>query len=69
MTATLNFEYALPEIVIALAAMALLIYGVFRGEQSVRSITWIAVLAMLCAGVVLSSVAGEGVPPPSAASS
>ena len=38
---------ALPEIVLACAAMALLLLGVFRGEGSTRLVSWLAVLALL----------------------
>ncbi|MEE8333873.1 MAG: NADH-quinone oxidoreductase subunit NuoN, partial [Alphaproteobacteria bacterium] len=47
---------ALPEIVLACSGMALLLLGVFRGDGSTRSVSWIAVLALLVAGIVLSVV-------------
>jgi NADH-quinone oxidoreductase subunit N len=47
---------ALPEIVLACTCMALLMLGVFRGDSSTRSVSWIAVLALVVVGVVLSSV-------------
>ena len=37
---------ALPEIVLACTCMALLMLGVFRGDSSTRSVSWIAVLAL-----------------------
>ena len=36
--------------------MALLMLGVFRGDSSTRSVSWIAVLALVVVGVVLTSV-------------
>ena len=47
---------ALPEIVLACTCMALLMLGVFRGDSSTRSVSWIAVLALVVVGVVLTSV-------------
>jgi NADH-quinone oxidoreductase subunit N len=38
---------ALPEIVLACAAMALLLVGVFRGEGSTRLISWLAVAVLI----------------------
>ncbi|HVB17576.1 MAG TPA: NADH-quinone oxidoreductase subunit NuoN [Stellaceae bacterium] len=38
---------ALPEIALALAAMALLLIGVFRGEDSTRLVSWLSVAALL----------------------
>jgi NADH-quinone oxidoreductase subunit N len=38
---------ALPEMVLAVAAMALLVVGVLRGEGSTRLISWLAVAALL----------------------
>ncbi|MGH7044837.1 MAG: NADH-quinone oxidoreductase subunit NuoN [Stellaceae bacterium] len=38
---------ALPEILLAALAMALLIFGAFRGERGVRLASWLAVLALM----------------------
>src|SRR5262249_10907977 len=38
---------ALPEIVLACGAMALLLLGVFRGEGSTRLVSWLAVVVLL----------------------
>ena len=38
---------ALPEMVLAAAAMALLLVGVFRGEGSTRLVSWLAVVALI----------------------
>lgn len=43
---------ALPEILLAIGALALLMYGVFVGEKSVGAVTWGAVVVLL-AGLVL----------------
>jgi NADH-quinone oxidoreductase subunit N len=42
-----DFLPALPEIVLAIAAMVLLVIGVFRGETSTRLISWLAVLVLI----------------------
>jgi NADH-quinone oxidoreductase subunit N len=44
---------ALPEIVLALGAMALLMVGAFRGEQAIRTIDAAAVLLLVVAGVIV----------------
>jgi NADH-quinone oxidoreductase subunit N len=46
---------AYPELWLALSAMALLMFGVFRGDGSTRSVAWLAVLA-LAVGIVLVAV-------------
>jgi NADH-quinone oxidoreductase subunit N len=38
---------ALPEILLAAAAMALLVLGAFRGEGSTRLVSWLAILALI----------------------
>jgi len=40
---------AYPELWLALSAMALLMFGVFRGDGSTRTVSWLAVLALLIA--------------------
>jgi NADH-quinone oxidoreductase subunit N len=42
-----DFLPALPEIALAIAAMALLLVGVFRGEGSTRLVSWLAVLVLI----------------------
>jgi NADH-quinone oxidoreductase subunit N len=42
-----DFSPALPEIVLACAAMALLLIGVFRGEGSTRLVSWLSVAVLL----------------------
>src|SRR6266851_4896490 len=46
---------ALPEILLACGAMALLLLGVFRGEGSTRLVSWLAV-AVLLATLVLTAL-------------
>jgi len=48
---------ALPEILLACGAMALLLIGVFRGEGSARLVSWLAV-ALLIAVLVVSGLFG-----------
>src|SRR4051794_3364962 len=43
----------LPEIVLAVGAMALLMLGAFRGEGSARTINWLAILVLIGAGVAV----------------
>src|SRR6266849_9556400 len=50
---------ALPEILLACGAMALLLLGVFRGEGSTRLISWLAVLVLLGTLVLAGLVGGE----------
>src|SRR5580692_12903166 len=44
---------ALPEIVLALGAMALLMLGAFRGEQTAVAVNWLAIGLLVAAGVIL----------------
>ena len=46
---------ALPEVFVALASMALLLVGVFRGESFARSVTWLAVAVLVIAGVLVAA--------------
>ncbi|MFQ5938933.1 MAG: NADH-quinone oxidoreductase subunit NuoN [Alphaproteobacteria bacterium] len=47
---------ALPEIFLASAAMALIMLGAFRGEDSTRAISWLAVLALVVAAIAVPAV-------------
>ncbi len=47
LAATPDFLPALPEIVLACAAMLLLLIGVFRGEGSTRLVSWLSVLVLI----------------------
>jgi NADH-quinone oxidoreductase subunit N len=44
---------ALPEIVLALGAMALLMLGAFRGEQTAVAVNWLAIGLLVAAGVII----------------
>jgi NADH-quinone oxidoreductase subunit N len=53
-----TFEFSallplLPELVLALGAMALLMYGAFRGECSAPSVNWLAIAVLIAAGVAV----------------
>src|SRR3954470_22146506 len=43
----------LPEIVLAIGAMALLMFGAFSGEHSARAINWLSILLLIIAGAVV----------------
>ena len=49
----------LPEVCLALMAMVLLMFGVFRGDKSTSSCSWLAVLALLLTGVVMALLPEE----------
>jgi NADH-quinone oxidoreductase subunit N len=51
-----NLLPALPEIFLALAAMALLMLGVFRGDGSTRLVSWLSVGALAVAAVLVLSM-------------
>jgi NADH-quinone oxidoreductase subunit N len=53
-----NFALALPEIVIALAAMALLMLGAFRSPDPARLVSWLAVLVLVLALVLVLRMPG-----------
>ena len=54
MVTTADIYPILPELVLAIMAMVLLLYGVFRGDKSVGSVSWLAVLGLLTVGVIMS---------------
>ena len=54
MVPTADIYPVLPELCLAVMAMALLLYGVFRGDKSTSSCSWLAVLALLATGVIMS---------------
>ncbi len=54
-----DFLPVLPEIFTAAAAMLLLILGVFQGDKAAREITWLAVLALVVAFVLVAVPLGE----------
>ncbi|MDR3436667.1 NADH-quinone oxidoreductase subunit NuoN [Telmatospirillum sp.] len=53
-----NFAPALPEIFIALSAIALLLLGVFRKDDTTQGISALAIVAMLFAGLLVPAAAG-----------
>ncbi|ACI98639.1 NADH-quinone oxidoreductase subunit NuoN [Rhodospirillum centenum] len=59
MVAIPDFLPALPEMFLACAAMALLMLGVFRGADSTRLVSWLAVGAALVAGVLVLAASGD----------
>src|ERR1700680_4730554 len=44
---------ALPEIVLAVGAMALLMLGAFRGEHTAVAVNWLAIVLLVAAGVII----------------
>lgn len=53
-----NFAPALPEIFIALSAVALLLLGVFRKDDSTQGISALAIVAMVLAGLLVPAASG-----------
>ncbi len=43
----------IPELILALGAMALLMYGVFTGDRSARTVTWGAVVLLIAAAIAV----------------
>ena len=61
MTGTMNWAVALPEIVLALSAMGILIFGVLQKKDAAFPCTMLAVGALVLTGaLVLSGTAGSG---------
>jgi len=50
---------ALPEIIVIAGAMALLMFGAFSGEQSARTVSWLAVAVLILALIVSQLGGGE----------
>jgi NADH-quinone oxidoreductase subunit N len=48
-----------PEIALACGAMLLLMFGVFRGEQSARPVNWLSILILIAAGALIAWLPGE----------
>jgi NADH-quinone oxidoreductase subunit N len=55
--AELNLAAATPEIFLAVAAMALLILGVFQGDKFTRPVSWLAAIALCIAAYLAADVA------------
>ena len=51
---------ALPEMILAVAAMTLLMLGVFRGNASTRMVSWLAVVTMVVAGYFVVAGPSDG---------
>ncbi len=56
-----NIQPAIPEIFMALAAMALLMVGVFRGDKSTGGVSWFAVLILILTGTLIVIMSPPGV--------
>ena len=54
MVTTADIYPIFPELVLAIMSMVLLMYGVFRGDKSVGSVSWLAVLTLLAVGIIMS---------------
>jgi NADH-quinone oxidoreductase subunit N len=54
----INLLPVMPELVLACGGMALLMIGVFRGDATMRSVSWIAVLVLFVAGIVSGTQPG-----------
>jgi NADH-quinone oxidoreductase subunit N len=50
---------ALPEIILAVGAMALLIFGAISGEKSTRTVSWLAIVVLIIALAVSLTQGGE----------
>ena len=56
MVTTADIYPVLPELILACLAMALLMYGVFRGDKAVGSVSWLAVAALIITGIAISAL-------------
>jgi NADH-quinone oxidoreductase subunit N len=54
-----NASAATPELFVAIAAMILLIYGVFRGNVATRFVTWLTIGVLVVAGILVLPLAGD----------
>ena len=50
---------ALPEIILAACAMALLMFGAISGERSTRTVSWLAIAVLIVALIVSMIYGGE----------
>ncbi|MFN7023680.1 MAG: NADH-quinone oxidoreductase subunit NuoN [Pseudorhizobium sp.] len=55
-----SMQLAMPEIILAVGALALLMIGVFSGERSAPTVTGLAVALIIASGLWLVLVPGEG---------
>jgi len=56
-----NLVPAIPELLLAASALALLMFGAFRGDGSTRTVSWLAVLAMAVAAAFVMGGPSDGV--------
>ena len=54
-----EFSIALPEIFLAVAAMILLMFGVFKGKGATRPVSWLAVISLIFTALLVLFGAGE----------
>lgn len=57
-----GFSLLLPEVVVALAAIALMMVAAWRGDRSARLVTWLSVAALALGSVFLPGIFGPGGP-------
>ena len=55
-----SLQLSIPELILAVGAMALLMIGVFAGEKSASTVTGLAVAVLIIAGLWLVLKTGEG---------
>ena len=58
-----DLELVLPELILAIGAMALLMAGAFGGQRSCRSVTWGAIAVIAAAGLAAVAVTGPRAAP------
>ncbi len=54
-----EFSIALPEIFLAVAAMILLMFGVFKGKGATAPVSWLAVISLVVAAFLVLAGSGE----------
>ncbi len=55
-----SLQLSMPELILAVGAMALLMIGVFSGERATPTVTGLAVAVLIIAGLWLVLKTGEG---------
>ena len=60
MITSIDLFTILPELILAVLGMALLMYGVFRGDKAVHSVSWLAVGAILITAIAISGQSDSG---------
>jgi NADH-quinone oxidoreductase subunit N len=55
MVTSADLYSVLPELILAVLAMALLMYGVFRGDKAVNTVSWLAVGALVLTAIIISA--------------